>query len=113
MANQLTTASNSGTQSSTKSPQNSAGSSGPTSQIGAVQPGTATNLLNSDKSGVALTGQSLSLVNLSPRQSQISKFAPPPQRHTNPALFGVSGLLFVVAVVMFYVTARAAKNTTE
>jgi hypothetical protein len=113
MAKQLTTSSNSGIQSTTQSPQNSAGSSGPAAQVGSVQPGTAPNLLNTDKNGVALSNQSLSLVNLGARQSQISKFAPAPERHTNPALFGVSGLLFVIAVVMFYVTARAAKNTTE
>lgn len=114
MANQLTTGTSSGTQTGKQNLQAPAGyGTTNTASSGSVQPGTASNLLNSDKGSVPLQSTPLSIVSLGTRQSQVSQFTPPPARHVNPFLFGVSGLLFLVAVALFVATARAAKNTTE
>lgn len=114
MANQLSTGSSSGTQTGKQNLQAPAGyGTTNTTNSGSVQPGTAANLLNSDKGSVALQNKPLSLVTLGTRQSQVSQFAPPPARHINPALFGVSGLLFLAAIALFWATAQASKNTTE
>lgn len=113
MASQLTTGSSSGTQTGTQSPQASVGTTPRTAQAGSVQPGTATNLLNNEKAGVALQGKQLSVVNIGARQSQISQYAPPTAKDTNPLLFGVSGLLLIIAIYMFWVSAHTTKNTTD
>ncbi|MDL2363015.1 MAG: hypothetical protein QFB86_01375 [Patescibacteria group bacterium] len=114
MATSLSTGNGSGLQTSTQSPQTSSGATDTSAaKGGSVQPGTATDLLNSDKSGVSLQNKPLSIVTLGTRQAQVSQFTPPPQKHTNPLAYGASGVLLLIAVVMVVLTARAAKNTTE
>lgn len=114
MANSLSTGTGGGTQTpSTSNLQAPVGSTGVApSNATTIQPGTATDLLNT-KQGVSLKTEALSTVNLGAPQASVSQFTPPPAKHTSPVLFGVSGLLFVVAIVLFVVTMRSAKNTTE
>lgn len=111
--NQLTTTSSgSGTQTSTESPQASVGSSNQTAEASGIQPGTSTSLLSGSQGGVALHGVPLTVVNLDSKAQTQANVTVPPVKHQNPALYGVSGLLFVVAIAMFWITARSAKNTT-
>lgn len=115
MANSLSTGTGGGTQTpSTSNLQAPVGSTGVApSNATTIQPGTAASELLNNKQGVILKNESLSTVNLGTPQASVSQFTPPPAKHTSPVLFGVSGLLFVVAIVLFVVTMRSAKNTTE
>lgn len=110
----LTTVTGSGTQSSTQSPQSVGSTGGAPSNATGVQPGTATSLLNTTTGGVALKSTQLSVVGLGARTTtQTSQPEPAPAKHVNPVLFGFSGLLFIIAIAMFWATARTAKTTTE
>jgi hypothetical protein len=118
MANdQLTASSGSGTQTTTQSPQSSVQSGTPTAQASSVQPGTATSLLTSG-GGVALHATSLSTVSLNNTTAQ-TQAAPqtaqmlPTHRHINPVLLSFSVVLCLIAIGMFWYTARSAKNTTD
>lgn len=105
---------NTGSQTTTQSPQASVGPGGTASRTsGNVQPGTATSLLNNDKGGVSLQNKQLSLVSLGTRQSKVSQFTPPLKHHVNPALYGVSGLLFLLAAAVIVAIISASKTTTE
>ena len=78
----------------------------------AVQPGTAADLLNGTQ-GLQLKNNALSTVDLGSRQASVSQFTPPAAKHTNPVLYGISGLFVVVAIALFVITMHSAKNTTE
>lgn len=108
----LSTGTNSGTQTTTQSPQASVGSTGNTERAGNLQPGTSTSLLNNDKGGVPLKNQQLSVVNLNGTQAKTVVSQPPAKHQTAPVLYGISGLLFVAAIVLFWLTAKAEKSTT-
>jgi hypothetical protein len=110
----LTTVTGSGTQSSTQSPPAVGAAGGAPSNATGVQPGTATSLLNTTTGGVALKNTQLSVVGLGARTStQSAQPEPAPAKHVSPVLFGFSGLLFIIAIAMFWTTARSAKTTTE
>ena len=110
----LTTVPGSGTQTTTQSPQAVGAAGGAPANATGVQPGTATNLLNTTTGGVALKNTQLSVVGLGARTTgQVSQSAPAAKHHVNPLLFGFSGLLFLAAIAMFWATARASKTTTE
>ena len=113
-SNQLTTTTSSGQQGSTQSPQ-TAGQSGSTgTQSSSVQPGTATALLNS-QNGVPLHGTALSTVSLNNSSNTLvpSPAKPAYKRHINSPLMGVSVLLFIIAVVLFWAVSRPVKSTTQ
>lgn len=111
-----TTGSGSGAQAATQSPQSVGQSPSSGAQASSVQPGTATSLLNG-QSGVTLRTTALSTVNLDGGNAASTAASlpanPPAKHHANPALFGFSGLLLVVAVVLFWTTSRSVKNTTQ
>jgi hypothetical protein len=82
-----------------------------------VQPGTATSLLSSQQGGVPLHGTSLSQVSLNnptpaalPVATTTTTVVKP--HHVNTVFLGFSGLLFVVAVILFWTTSRSVKSTT-
>jgi len=82
-----------------------------------VQPETANSLLSSQQGGVPLHGTSLSQVSLSTPAPALplataATTAAKPVHHANTVLLGFSGLLFVVAVVLFWTTSRSVKSTT-
>ncbi|HUY85286.1 MAG TPA: hypothetical protein VMU97_02100, partial [Candidatus Dormibacteraeota bacterium] len=73
----------------------------------------------SSQNGVTLHGTALSTVNLTtpapalPLATSTAAPARPAKHHVNPVLFGLPALLVVVAVVLFWVTSRTVKSTTE
>lgn len=116
--NQLTAVNGSGDQAATQSPQSaSQPATGDTASSG-VQPGTATSLLNGGQGSVQLHPSALSTVDLGGGAGAATgtvagtaaKTAT--RHHVNPVLFGVSALLLVVAVVLFWTTSRSVKSTT-
>src|SRR5579871_2048427 len=111
----LSIGSGSGLQSSTQSPQTSTQStlaSGNQSQ--SVQSGTAASLLTTSK-GIPLSATAVPSVGLSADRSTTQSAAGQAAAHhgLNPVLAGLSGLLCLVAVVLFISTFRTAKNTTK
>jgi hypothetical protein len=118
MAETLKTVTGSGTQSSTGTPQ-SAGQPGDTgARSNEVQPGTVSEGLQSQSSptdtvGIPLKEGTLKglILNDIPRANVATK--PVPSNQVNPALFGISVILFIVAVALFWLTNRSAKSTTE
>ena len=113
MANQLSTStSEAGTQTSTQSPQTStlANNFGG-QQSEQVQPGTAQNVLTS-QNGIPLHATQLSTVSLAKPVSSQTPAAPTVARHIHPELFIFSGLLLIIAVVLFWTASRSTKNTT-
>lgn len=114
--NLATTTANGGEQTTTGSPQNATAVGSFTGQqASAVQPGTASNLLANQpgQSGLPLRGTQLTTVNLKTSTAATATPSATPARHLNPALFVVSGILLVVAVVLFWTAARSAKTTTN
>ncbi|HVW23092.1 MAG TPA: hypothetical protein VHB51_01220 [Candidatus Saccharimonadales bacterium] len=117
----LTTTSGGGTQQNTDSPQNStSGGNFGGQKASAVQPGTATNLLNggAGTTGVPLVNTPVTRVSLSSAGShtQAAVSTPkhaPTHHHVNPALLGIVAVVFVAAFVMFWSIAQSAKNTTD
>jgi hypothetical protein len=108
----LTTTTNSGSQTTTTGLQSSV----PANDISggtpsSIQPGNDNGTLVSTI-GIPLTQSPLSTINIGAAASQASTGVHQPARHINPVLLGFSGLLFVVGIVLFWLTSRAAKNTT-
>ena len=116
MANdQLSTTSNSASQSTTQSPQGNAQSIDSGSNASGVQPGTANNLLNGQGS-VSLHSTSLPSIKL----GSLQPTAPPlpiatssnqPKHHVNSVLLGIVLLLFVIAAAMAWSINRSSKTT--
>jgi len=113
--NQLTATASSGSQATTQSPQAQAVVQEQANGVktGSVQPGTATALLNS-QGGVPLHLKALSTINLA-NASPVTVTVPPaaslPKHHVNMTLFGLSGLMLLVAVVLFWAMRRSVKST--
>lgn len=109
----LTTTGSSQSQTVTQSPQAAVQPLNTGTPSSNVQPGTATALLN-NRAGIALNGGSLSTVNLAPNSdTQTSTGASPASpRHINVGLFGVSIVLCLAAIALFWITSRTAKSTT-
>jgi hypothetical protein len=109
-----TTTTESGTQTATQSPQAASGAGFNGTSASGVQPGTASTLLTQASGGVPLHGGSLTTVNINAATaSQVQPAAVAPKHHVNPALFGMSVLLFAVAIALFWLTSRSEKNTTK
>ena len=111
----LSIGSGSGAQSSTQSPQGLV-SSGTTTAAGSnVQPGTATTLLTTG-TGISLHPTQLATVSLTGATTPVVSAAPvsvPPKHHINSGLLVISIGLAVIAVVVFLIITRSAKNTTN
>jgi hypothetical protein len=111
---QLTTTTGSGTQASTQSPQTAGLAASSGTQASSLQPGTATSLLNG-RNGVPLHGQALTVVNINGATAATIAQSPSTRvtkHHINTALMGVSVLLLLIAIVLFWVTSRSVKSTT-
>lgn len=111
----LNTTTANGTQTTTQSPQ-SLVSGTTTAKTGTIQPGTAKDLLNSTN-GVALGDQQLTTVSLANSTSTSTSTNTATNNAKNnhnvsPVALGFCALLFVIALVMFFMTNRSAKNTT-
>jgi hypothetical protein len=113
MAN-LPTAQSSGQQTTTQDPQSATTQTvGASTQSAGVQPGTASALLNST-SGVGLTPTALTTVAFNPTtQAQTIPETPPVRHQTNYVLYGMSIVLCLAAIVLFWATTNSAKNTTK
>lgn len=109
----LSTSPGGGSQTTTQSPQ-TAGSTGNGGGISSeVQPGTASDLLKS-QNGIQLKDTPLTTVSLAPASSSAQTAAVETHHHhINPALGAFSITLFVVAVVLFWLTSKSAKTTTK
>lgn len=108
----LTTTTSSGSQTTTTGLQSSV----PANDISggtpsSIQPGTDSGALVST-GGIPLTQTPLSTINIGRASTQSSTGVPQAARHINPVLLGFSGLLFVVGLLLFWLTNRSAKNTT-
>jgi|GEM_PF-2579055 hypothetical protein len=117
----LSITSGNGTQTSTQSPQGLVSSGNSNTEAGSnVQPGTATTLLT-NTSGITLHPTALTTVNVgatSPQPAATTSSTPAtvhtqPKHHINGGLLGISIGLLVIAVVVFLVITRSAKNTTN
>ena len=103
----------SSTQGTTQNPQ--AASAGTTSaaQTSAIQPTTTTSLLNGGN-GIVLNGSTLPSVTLgTTTASTQAPITPVAKHHINPVLGSLAVFLFVAAIVLFYLTSKSAKNTTN
>ena len=111
--NQLTATTSSGQQTTTQNPQTAtAQTDNAAAQAQAVQPGTATSLLNSQQ-GLTLAPGALTTVDLTATTTQATpKPVVPPTKHINAGLLGISAVLVVVAIVLFWWTGHSAKSTT-
>lgn len=110
------TTNSSGGQTTTQSPQSAVGSGVGGTQTGGVQSGTPNNLLTSSN-GISLSGTALTTVSLNPGTATKAStttvpLASPIKHHVNSVLLGFSGLLIVVAIVLFWVANRSVKSTT-
>ena len=116
MANsQLTPVNGSGTQTSTQNPQdiNSTSVLGG-QQVGNFQTSIQGKQLEQQSGGVPLYSLPLPSVDLNQTLSTTgSTTAPVNHKGPNPVLLTVSGLLLVAAVVLFYMTSKSEKNTTN
>lgn len=110
--NDLSTVSGSGAQSTTQDPQAAPPFSGASTRGSDIQPGTTNATLDATTTGVALKGTTLSTITLG--SSTVATSAPLPVKSggLNPVLAGFSGLLFIIAIVLFVATMRPAKTTT-
>lgn len=104
-----------GAQTTTQSPQSASTTANSGAQpTGNLQTSAASNL----QGGLQINGASLGNINLNvpaSTKAQTSTVLPTVlnHHHPNPALFGVSGVLLVVAAVLLWTTHRTAKNTTD
>jgi hypothetical protein len=112
----LSIGSSSGAQGNTQSPQGLVSSGTSTAAGSNVQPGTATTLLTTP-TGVSLHPTQLATISLTgattPVVSASSASSSPSKHHISSGLLGISIGLAVIAVVVFVMITRSAKNTTN
>ncbi|HEX5743902.1 MAG TPA: hypothetical protein VFX84_00405 [Candidatus Saccharimonadales bacterium] len=109
-----------GQQNTTGNPQTApTGTPGTPAKSGSVQPGTSTDLLNSQQ-GIGLGSPALTTVNLDSDPSQVrtqtgsqSQAAAQPPYHANLAWLSVPAIFLLVAAGMVWAIARSAKSTTN
>jgi len=99
-----------GSQTNTQSPQ-TGGSYGPAAASSGVQPGTSNNLLTSSN-GISLAPGPVTTVNLG-QATGATIAAPVSKHHFNTTLMGFSILLFVVAIILFKLTADFGKKHNQ
>ncbi|HVA11498.1 MAG TPA: hypothetical protein VNG32_05035 [Candidatus Dormibacteraeota bacterium] len=114
----LSISSGDGGQTSTQSPQGLVGSGSTTAAASNVQPGTATTLLTTG-SGIALYPTQLPTVSVNTAPQTTTTSTPvvattiQTKHHISGGLLGISAGLFIVALVVFWIITRSAKNTTN
>jgi cobalamin biosynthesis Mg chelatase CobN len=108
----LTATTNSGSQSTTQSPQTAGAGNNSTAQTGSVQPGTAANVLTS-QNGISLQQTQLSTVSLAAPSATQTGVSATPKHHFNPFLLIVAVILFLVAAGFFWNTMRSVNSTTD
>jgi hypothetical protein len=115
-ASQLNTVSGNGTQSSTGSPQSATTTSNLGTNSTAVQNNPATtSLLTAQNGGIPLHSAPIVAYDLNsaiPGTVDVSK-APVSHSGPNGLLLGFAALFIIVAVVLFWTTAKSSKTTTE
>lgn len=111
----LNTTTNTGSQSTTQSPQSVGGSSLSSGANSNLQPTPPSNYLNSNNVGVTLTPQALTTVNLNSLSSNQAVQTSPntTSKHINGGLLIVAILLFFFAVYLFIRVSKTDKNTTD
>lgn len=110
---QLLTAPGSGSQNATQDPQSSPQALGLAAQTDTVQTGAPTSLLVS-QNGILLHSALVPTVNLDASATTTSTTTVQATHHgPNPTLLGFAGLLFLIAIVLFWSTSRSAKTTTK
>ncbi|PIZ62669.1 hypothetical protein COY17_02170 [Candidatus Saccharibacteria bacterium CG_4_10_14_0_2_um_filter_52_9] len=118
MATQLNTVSGFGSQTTTETPQSAGQGNAGGTRSSNLQPGTSPSLLNSTKSGgVPLQNNGVSTISLAPTaaaQTQTVTGVAPQTKpyHYSPVAIAFPATLFVVALIMVWLTNRSAKNTT-
>jgi hypothetical protein len=110
---QLTTGQGSGTQAATGNPQTITPTN-TTALASSVQPGIASSLLRS-QGGIPLSSTALPTVSLGSvsQQTQTQPVQPLPAHHINTTYLIAPGLLFVIAIIAFWLTSRSVKSTTD
>jgi hypothetical protein len=111
---QLSAGAGTGAQASTQNPQTSSPSNNLATDTENTQTSSPDSVLNGQGS-IQLHPTVVPSVNLA-SVTTVGTTQPSTQtthHTTNPALLGVSCLLFVVAIVLFWTTYRGDKNTTE
>jgi hypothetical protein len=120
MAN-LSIGSGGGTQTSTQSPQALVGSGSSTEAASNVQPG-GSNLqptTAASPTGIALHPTQLPTINVNNIPKPVTSSSTTaivhsqPKHHVNSGLLSVAAGLFIVAVIIFWMITRSAKNTTN
>ncbi len=113
----LPTTTGSGTQATTDTPQSVAQSSssiGSTETNSTVQPSLTSSILENQTGGIPLTSTPITAYDLNAAYpGTTTETTQTASRQPNHALLGVSILLLVVAVVLFWSTSKKSKNTTE
>jgi len=114
----LSISSGSGGQTNTQSPQGLVSSGSTTAAASNVQPGTATTLLTTG-SGISLHPTQLPTINVNTapqtvtNPSSVAATTVQPKHHISSGLLGISAGLFIIALVVFWIITRSAKNTTN
>lgn len=118
----LSISSSGGTQTTTQSPQNLVSPDSSTEAATSVQPGVSNVQpeTSSSPSGIALHPTQLPVVNVNTSAGPVSSSSSStvavdtkPKHHINAGLLGASIGLFIVAVVIFWLITKSAKNTTN
>lgn len=111
MAELETVSGGSNGQVSTQNPQTAPQADNNSARAGQVQPGTARALLNNTQ-GVTLTNTPVTVVPVGATQTTIQQTVAkaPAKNEINPAALTLPIMLFLVAIVLFYVAGRADKK---
>jgi|ERR1039458_783842 hypothetical protein len=114
----LSISSGDGAQTSTQSPQGLVSSGSATAAASNVQPGTASTLLTTGN-GIALYPSQLPSVNVNTApqattsSNSVVATTVQPEHHISGGLLVISLSLFIIALVVFWIITRSAKNTTN
>jgi hypothetical protein len=110
----LTTSPGSGTQTSTQSPQSANQGGGLTNANASYfQTGSPASMLTS-QNGITLQQTPLSVVNInSTTATPKVQVTTQPKHHVNGLFLGLSLVLFLVAMALFWLTIKSANNTTD
>src|SRR3712207_1729561 len=105
---QLNTATNSGQQSTTQSPQSAGQPALSAAAAGNLQPGTNSGLLSGGRS-IPLNDQAVTTLQLAPKDSAKTSQDAPAGYHFNPLLILIIALLLAAAAASMLLISRSAK----
>lgn len=99
-------------QPATQNPQTSAVSSGVGGDASQVQPVTTTDALTTGQNSIPLIVNSLPVISMDITSTTTQTVAQPLIHHkTNDVLLGFAGVLFIAALVMFWMFSRQSKSS--